>query len=215
MEPRGAGALQLAFEQLKADCLQKDSSTRRRKRPLPAFPKCIGIITSPAGAVIRDIVTIVRRRHARLNLLVYPATMQGASSPDSVAAGNPLVQRKPIARRCHRRWPAAAAHWKISRLQRRSARARDRRLVTSGRLRHRPRDRLHDCRLRRRSARCDSICRRRTDHGRATPHRRPRRGPCRPRTASRPLSSDACATTLRSPFGGIRSYSSARCRQPS
>jgi len=87
MEPRGAGALQLAFEQLKARLLAEGLFDADRKRQLPPFPKCIGIITSPTGAVIRDIVTIVRRRHARLNLLVYPATMQGASSPGSVAAG--------------------------------------------------------------------------------------------------------------------------------
>jgi exodeoxyribonuclease VII large subunit len=87
MEPRGAGTLQLAFEQLKARLLAEGLFDAARKRPLPSFPKCIGIVTSPAGAVIRDIVTIVQRRHARLNLLVYPATMQGTSSPVSVAAG--------------------------------------------------------------------------------------------------------------------------------
>src|SRR6202042_1623592 len=87
IEPRGAGALQLAFEQLKARLLAEGLFDAARKRPLPAFPKCIGIVTSQTGAVIRDIVTIVRRRHPRLNLLVYPATMQGASSPGSVAAG--------------------------------------------------------------------------------------------------------------------------------
>lgn len=87
MEPRGVGTLQLAFEQLKAKLLAEGLFDADRKRPLPAFPKCIGIVTSPAGAVIRDIVTIVRRRHARLDLLVYPAMMQGASSPDSVAEG--------------------------------------------------------------------------------------------------------------------------------
>ncbi len=87
MEPRGAGALQLAYEQLKARLLAEGLFDADRKRSLPAFPQCIGIITSPTGAVIRDIVTIVRRRHGRLNLLVYPATMQGSSSPGSVAAG--------------------------------------------------------------------------------------------------------------------------------
>jgi exodeoxyribonuclease VII large subunit len=87
MEPRGAGALQLAFEQLKARLLAEGLFDAERKRPLPSFPKCIGIVTSPTGAVIRDIVTVVRRRHGRLNLLVYPATMQGVSSPGSVAAG--------------------------------------------------------------------------------------------------------------------------------
>ena len=87
MEPRGAGALQLAFEQLKARLLAEGLFDAARKRPLPGFPKCVGVITSPTGAVIRDIVTVIRRRHARLNLLVYPATMQGANCAASVAAG--------------------------------------------------------------------------------------------------------------------------------
>ena len=87
MEPRGAGALQVAFEQLKARLLAEGLFDPGRKRPLPAFPTCIGVVTSPAGAVIRDIVTIVQRRHSRLNLLVYPATVQGASTPTSIAEG--------------------------------------------------------------------------------------------------------------------------------
>ena len=87
IEPRGTGALQLAFEQLKARLLAEGLFDTAHKRSLPSFPKGIGIITSPSGAVIRDIVTIVRRRHARLNLLVYPAVMQGVSSPGSIAAG--------------------------------------------------------------------------------------------------------------------------------
>jgi exodeoxyribonuclease VII large subunit len=87
MEPRGVGGLQLAFEQLKARLLAEGLFDESRKRQLPPFPKCIGVVTSQAGAVIRDIVTVVRRRHARLNLLVYPAIMQGATSPGTVAAG--------------------------------------------------------------------------------------------------------------------------------
>jgi exodeoxyribonuclease VII large subunit len=87
MEPRGNGALHLAFEQLKTRLLEEGLFDAVRKRPLPSFPKCIGVITSLNGAVIRDIVTVLRRRHARLNLLVFPAIMQGAFSPGSVAAG--------------------------------------------------------------------------------------------------------------------------------
>jgi exodeoxyribonuclease VII large subunit len=87
LEPRGTGALQLAFEQLKARLLAEGLFDAARKRPLPTFPKCVGIITSPIGAVIRDIVNVARRRHARLNLLVYPATMQGATCCTTVAAG--------------------------------------------------------------------------------------------------------------------------------
>lgn len=87
LEPRGAGALQLAFEQLKARLLAEGLFDADRKRLLPAFPHCVGIITSPTGAVIRDIVNVARRRHARLNLLVYPATMQGSTCCTTVAAG--------------------------------------------------------------------------------------------------------------------------------
>jgi exodeoxyribonuclease VII large subunit len=87
LEPRGAGALQLAFEQLKRRLAEEGLFDADRKRPLPAFPRCIGVITSPTGAVIRDIVTVIRRRHVRLNLLIYPAVMQGASSPQCVIAG--------------------------------------------------------------------------------------------------------------------------------
>jgi exodeoxyribonuclease VII large subunit len=95
MEPRGAGSLQLAFEQLKARLLAEGLFDADRKRELPAFPRCVGIVTSPTGAVIRDIMNVVRRRHARLNLLVYPATMQGASSPGSVAAGIRWFNKNP------------------------------------------------------------------------------------------------------------------------
>lgn len=87
LEPRGAGALQLAFEQLKARLLAEGLFDADRKRTLPAFPQCVGVITSPTGAVIRDIVNVARRRHARLNLLVYPATMQGSTCCTTVAAG--------------------------------------------------------------------------------------------------------------------------------
>lgn len=87
MEPRGAGSIQLAFEQLKSRLLAEGLFDADRKRTLPPFPRCVGIITSLTGAVIRDIVTVIRRRHARLSLLVYPATMQGTASPGSVAAG--------------------------------------------------------------------------------------------------------------------------------
>jgi exodeoxyribonuclease VII large subunit len=95
LEPRGAGSLQLAFEQLKARLLAEGLFDADRKLPLPAFPHCVGIVTSPTGAVIRDIVNVVRRRHARLSLLVYPATMQGSSSPGSVAAGVRWFNKNP------------------------------------------------------------------------------------------------------------------------
>jgi exodeoxyribonuclease VII large subunit len=87
LEPRGSGALQLAFEQLKARLLAEGLFEASRKRPLPAFPRCVGVITSTGGAVLHDIIKVVRRRHARLNLLVYPAAVQGPACCSSVAAG--------------------------------------------------------------------------------------------------------------------------------
>jgi len=87
LEPRGTGALQLAYAQLKARLLAEGLFDAARKRPLPAFPSSVGVITSTSGAVLHDIVKIIRRRHARLNLLVYPATVQGPECAASVAAG--------------------------------------------------------------------------------------------------------------------------------
>jgi exodeoxyribonuclease VII large subunit len=87
LEPRGAGALQLAFEQLKARLLSEGLFDAARKRPLPAFPRTVGVITSTGGAVLHDIIKVTRRRHARLNLLVYPAVMQGAGCCNTVIAG--------------------------------------------------------------------------------------------------------------------------------
>jgi exodeoxyribonuclease VII large subunit len=79
--------LQLAFEQLKARLLAEGLFDGGRKRPLPAFPRCVGVITSTGGAVLHDIVKVVRRRHAHLHLLVYPAVVQGPGCAASVAAG--------------------------------------------------------------------------------------------------------------------------------
>jgi exodeoxyribonuclease VII large subunit len=94
MRPRGAGALQLAFEQLR-DRLRAEGLFDRPRTPLPAFPQCVGIITSPNGAAIRDIIHVIRRRHARLNLLIYPAVVQGEQCPSSVAAGIRYFNRHP------------------------------------------------------------------------------------------------------------------------
>ncbi len=87
LEPRGAGALQLAFEQLKAKLRAEGLFEADRKRPLPAFPRTIGVVTSIQGAVLRDIVTVVRRRHGCLNILVFPATMQGTTCATDVMRG--------------------------------------------------------------------------------------------------------------------------------
>jgi exodeoxyribonuclease VII large subunit len=94
LRPRGTGALQLAFEQLR-DRLRREGLFDRPRHPLPPFPHCIGIVTSPSGAAIRDIIHVIRRRHARLNLLIYPAVMQGAQCPPTVVQGIRWFNRHP------------------------------------------------------------------------------------------------------------------------
>jgi exodeoxyribonuclease VII large subunit len=86
MEPVGAGSLQLAFEQLKARLKAEGLFDADRKRPLAAFPRTVGIVTSPTGAVIRDFLNIVARRHSGLNVLLFPASVQGESAPAEIEA---------------------------------------------------------------------------------------------------------------------------------
>ncbi len=87
MEPKGAGALQLAFEQLKARLQAEGLFEASRKKPIPALPQRIGIITSPQGAALRDILNILARRHHSANVLIYPAQVQGDAAPGEVIAG--------------------------------------------------------------------------------------------------------------------------------
>jgi exodeoxyribonuclease VII large subunit len=86
MEPVGAGSLQLAFEQLKARLKAEGLFDEDRKRPLPSFPHTVGIITSPTGAVIRDFLNIVARRHSGLSVLLCPVSVQGDSAPAEIEA---------------------------------------------------------------------------------------------------------------------------------
>jgi len=87
MEPQGAGALQLAFEQLKARLQAEGLFEASRKKPIPPLPQKIGIITSAQGAALRDILNILARRHHSANVLIYPAQVQGESAPTEVMAG--------------------------------------------------------------------------------------------------------------------------------
>ena len=87
MEPQGAGALQLAFEQLKARLHAEGLFDHARKKPIPVLPQQIGIITSPQGAALRDILNILARRHESANVLIYPVQVQGDAAPDELIAG--------------------------------------------------------------------------------------------------------------------------------
>ena len=85
-EPVGAGTLQLAFEQLKQKLKAEGLFDAERKRALPAFPRTVGIVTSPTGAVIRDFLNIVNRRHSGLSVLLYPVSVQGDQAPAEIEA---------------------------------------------------------------------------------------------------------------------------------
>jgi exodeoxyribonuclease VII large subunit len=84
MEPVGAGSLQLAFEQLKERLKAEGLFESSRKRPLPQFPRTVGIVTSPTGAVIRDFLNVIGRRHSGLNVLLYPVSVQGDAAPAEI-----------------------------------------------------------------------------------------------------------------------------------
>lgn len=87
LEPKGAGALQIAFEQLKAKLESEGLFDASRKKPVPSVPQLIGIVTSPQAAALRDILNILRRRHHTANVLIYPAQVQGETAPKEVSAG--------------------------------------------------------------------------------------------------------------------------------
>jgi exodeoxyribonuclease VII large subunit len=85
MEPRGIGALQLAFDQLKEKLFKEGLFDSGRKRPLPEFPKRIGIVTSPTGAAIRDMLNVLRRRFAHVEVLLNPVPVQGEGAAAAIA----------------------------------------------------------------------------------------------------------------------------------
>ncbi len=87
LEPQGLGALQLAFEQLKKKLAAEGLFAAERKRPLPRFPRRIGIVTSPRGAAIADMVHILSRRFPGLAIRLFPALVQGSGAVEEVCRG--------------------------------------------------------------------------------------------------------------------------------
>jgi exodeoxyribonuclease VII large subunit len=87
LEPKGAGSLQIAFEQLKAKLEAEGMFTAERKKAIPSLPSRIGVVTSPQAAALRDILNILQRRHHSVNLLIFPAQVQGEAAATEVAAG--------------------------------------------------------------------------------------------------------------------------------
>ena len=84
VEPKGIGALQKAFEELKTKLEREGLFSVDRKKPLPVLPKRIGIVTSPTGAAIRDILRVIRRRHPRMGILIHPVPVQGPEAAPAI-----------------------------------------------------------------------------------------------------------------------------------
>lgn len=85
LDPKGVGAFQLAFEQLKERLSQEGLFDEARKRRLPSFPRTVGVVTSLTGAAIRDIVAVLRRRCPIVNILIAPVPVQGDGAGASIA----------------------------------------------------------------------------------------------------------------------------------
>ncbi|MGH9323509.1 MAG: exodeoxyribonuclease VII large subunit [Vicinamibacteria bacterium] len=93
MEPRGKGSLTLAFEQLKEKLGREGLFEASRKRPLPLLPQRLGIVTSPSGAALRDIARILGRRFPNLEVIVYPAQVQGDLAAAEISKGIQVLNR--------------------------------------------------------------------------------------------------------------------------
>jgi exodeoxyribonuclease VII large subunit len=93
LEPQGLGALQLAFEQLKKKLAAEGLFAEARKRPLPALPRRIGIVTSIDGAALRDIVRVLRRRYPNAHLVIAPTRVQGEGAAFDIARALRLITR--------------------------------------------------------------------------------------------------------------------------
>lgn len=95
MEPVGAGALQLALEQLKKRLAAAGLFASERKRPLPILPRCIGVVTSPNGAAIRDILRVLKRRNEAVSVLIAPVKVQGDGAASDIARGVRVLSARP------------------------------------------------------------------------------------------------------------------------
>src|SRR5882724_8779398 len=96
IEPVGLGALQLAFDQLKKRLEAEGLFSAERKKPLPMLPSRIGLITSPSGAAVRDVVRILRRRFHNVHLTLYPVRVQGEGAATEIVRAIQFFQRKQL-----------------------------------------------------------------------------------------------------------------------
>ncbi len=96
MEPVGSGSLQAQFEALKKKLFQEGLFDSARKRKIPMLPNRIVVITSPTGAAIRDVLSVLKRRFAGVNVLILPALVQGADAPAELISALKLANEKAL-----------------------------------------------------------------------------------------------------------------------
>jgi exodeoxyribonuclease VII large subunit len=95
IEPKGLGALQKAFEQLKRKLEKEGLFAPERKRPLPSLPRTVGIVTSPSGAAIHDMLRTLRLHKAQVKVVLYPAQVQGEGAAEQIAEGVAALCARP------------------------------------------------------------------------------------------------------------------------
>jgi exodeoxyribonuclease VII large subunit len=93
LEPVGLGTLQLAFDQLKEKLQKEGLFDPSRKRPIPSLPSRVGIVTSPKSAAIRDVLTVLKRRHNAVNVLIFPCEVQGSGASLQIMEGIDYLSR--------------------------------------------------------------------------------------------------------------------------
>jgi exodeoxyribonuclease VII large subunit len=93
LEDAGDGVLAKAFEQLKQKLASQGLFDEAQKKPIPSLPRAVGVVTSPTGAAIRDILSVLRRRFPAIEVILYPAKVQGAEAPGEIVRAIQLANR--------------------------------------------------------------------------------------------------------------------------
>lgn len=93
MQPDGIGALYLAYEQMKARLAEEGLFDEEHKKPIPEFPRRIGVVTSPTGAAVRDIINVTGRRYSNAEVFLYPALVQGEGAEESLVKALDYLDR--------------------------------------------------------------------------------------------------------------------------
>ena len=92
----GAGELYERFERLKQDLLERGMFAPEYKKPIPRFVKNVGVVTAPTGAAVRDIINIATRRNPFVQIILYPAIVQGEAAPESIIKGIQALEQKQV-----------------------------------------------------------------------------------------------------------------------